>query len=227
MIKFLLIILLFKGTDSYAQLITISQKGRTIVTPEAHGNQRILGSRTQKIPGKNNEFDYIQTSKPKKEVDFRKESDLKSNKAVSLPLNGMQYVTSGFGERFHPVYHKEIFHEGIDLKADYKIVKTIANGIIAKEGYDKRAGNYLIIQHENRIESIYCHLSKFLCRPGDLVFAGNTIAISGATGAVTAPHLHFAIKENGKFIDPLPLLEAISRYFLIPEKLSYLKQCQK
>jgi len=123
----------------------------------------------------------------------------------------MQYITSGFGERFHPVYHKEIFHEGIDLKADYKIVKTIANGFIAMEGYNKRAGNYLIIQHGNGIESIYCHLSKFLCRPGDLVFAGDTIAISGATGAVTAPHLHFAIKENGKFIDPLPLLEAINR----------------
>ena len=161
---------------------------------------------------KKSEFDNSHTSKSQKEINFKKESDLKSNNAVSLPLNGMQYITSGFGERFHPVYHKEIFHEGIDLKADYKIVKTIANGIIAMEGYNKRAGNYLIIQHGNGIESIYCHLSKFLCHPGDLVFAGDTIAISGATGAVTAPHLHFAIKENGKFIDPLPLLEAISRY---------------
>ena len=227
MIKFLLIILLFKGTDSYAQLITISQKGKTIFAPEAHGNQTIVGSLTQKIPGTNNEFEGSPTSESQKEVDFRKKFDLKSNKTISLPLNGMTCVTSGFGERYHPVYHKEIFHDGIDLKAAYQIVKTIANGIIAMEGYDKRAGNYLIIQHGNRIESIYCHLSKFLCRPGDLVFAGDTIAISGATGAVTAPHLHFAIKENGKFIDPLPLLEAISRYFLIPEKLSYLKQCQK
>jgi len=83
----------------------------------------------------------------------------------------MTCVTSGFGERYHPVYHKEIFHDRIDLKADYKIVKTIANGIIAKEGYDKRAGNYIVVQHGNGIESIYCHLSKFLFNPGDLVFA--------------------------------------------------------
>jgi len=57
MIKFLLIILLFIGTDSYTQLITISQKGRIIVSPEAHGNRTIVGSLTQKIPGTNNEFD--------------------------------------------------------------------------------------------------------------------------------------------------------------------------
>jgi len=43
--------------------------------------------------------------------------------------------------------------------------------------------------------------------PGDLVFAGDAIAISGATGVVTVPHLHFAIKENGRYIDPLALLK--------------------
>ena len=49
------------------------------------------------------------------------------------------------------------------------------------------------VQHRNTIESIYCHLSKFLCRPGDLVFAGNAIAISGASGVVTLPHQHFVV----------------------------------
>jgi murein DD-endopeptidase MepM/ murein hydrolase activator NlpD len=55
-------------------------------------------------------------------------------------------------------------------------------------------------------------LSKFLHEPGDIVFAGDEIAVSGTTGEATGPHLHFAIKENGKFIDPVPLLQAIVRY---------------
>jgi murein DD-endopeptidase MepM/ murein hydrolase activator NlpD len=59
---------------------------------------------------------------------------------------------------------------------------------------------------------IYCHPSKYLSKPGDFVSAGDYIVISGASGAATAPHLHFAIKENGKFIDPLRLLKAIVRY---------------
>ena len=117
-----------------------------------------------------------------------------------------------FGERFHPILQTEILHAGIDLRANYEVVHSIASGIISEEGYDTRAGNYIVIQHGNGIESIYCHLSKFFLRSGDLVFAGNSIAMSGATGAVNGPHLHFAIKENGKFIDPESLLKAIVGY---------------
>ena len=131
---------------------------------------------------------------------------------VSAPLNSALFVTSDFGERFHPILQRETLHAGIDLKANFGIVNAIADGIIVKEDYDTRSGNYIVIEHGNGIESIYCHLSKFLYRPGDLVFAGDRIAVSGATGAATAPHLHFAIKENGKFIDPLPLLKAIVGY---------------
>lgn len=140
---------------------------------------------------------------------YNKQLDLTPTEIVSPPLNGKLYGTSDFGERFHPILHNETLDAGIDLRADYEIVNAIANGIIIREGYGIREGNYLVILQGNGIESIYCHLSKFLFKPGDLVFAGDGIAISGASGAATAPHLHFAIKENGKFIDPLPLLRAI------------------
>ena len=100
------------------------------------------------------------------------------------------------------------------------MVSSIANGIISVEGYDSRAGNYIVIQHGSGIESIYCHLRKFFRKPGDLVFAGDSIAISGATGEVTAPHLHFAIKKDGKFTfvisDDFPrilLCQTIKRIF--------------
>jgi len=188
------------------QIITISQAGRKIISHVDSDSQIIVASFA------NERADGGQLIEPQNDVDFESGSDLKPTKKLSLPLNGKIYVTSDFGERFHPVFQKEIFHTGIDLRAEYEIVNSIANGIIVKESYDERAGNYMVIQHGNGIESIYCHLSKFLFRRGDLVFAGDGIAISGATGAVTAPHLHFAVKEDGRFVDPLPLLKAIVGY---------------
>ena len=89
---------------------------------------------------------------------------------------------------------------------------AIAMGIIIKQGHDARSGKYIVIDHGNGIESVYCHLSKFLHEPGAIVLAGDEIGVSGETGMATGPHLHFAIKENGKYVDPLPLILAINSY---------------
>lgn len=206
--KYLLIILILlssiKTKRASSQIITISQAGRKIISNDEQDKRRLTNTDSD------TSIDIGQLIKPENNVDFDLQTDLKPIKIFSLPLNGKLFITSDFGERFHPVFDKEIFHAGIDLRADYEIVNSIAEGIISKEGYDLRSGNYLIIQHGNAIESIYCHLSKFLLKSGDLVSAGDNIAISGGTGAVTAPHLHFSIKEDGKFIDPLPILKAIS-----------------
>lgn len=137
------------------------------------------------------------------------EVSVKPLKTLSAPLLSRLFVTSDFGGRYHPVFQKCTFHTGIDLRANYDTVYSIATGFISKEGYNDRAGNFLVIQHGNGIESIYCHLSSFLMRTGDPVFAGTKVAISGASGAVTGPHLHFAIKVKGKFTDPVPILKAI------------------
>jgi murein DD-endopeptidase MepM/ murein hydrolase activator NlpD len=203
MIKYLLISLIFITilfNYAFAQIITVTQRGTRIISV--------------KVPDK-----FPDTTLAVKEdianTEVQNEMDLKDKilertfGSVFLPLKGRLFITSGFGERFHPILQRETLHAGIDLRANYEVVNSIANGIISEEGYDSRAGNYIVIQHENGIESIYCHLSKFFRKPGDLVFAGNSIAISGATGEVTAPHLHFAIKKDGKFIDPIPLLKAI------------------
>ena len=210
MVKYLITILIFitniKTNVAFSQIITISPAGKKIISPMKADKHKLVIA-CSVIPVDSGQLIGLQ-----KDVDFDKQLDLTRTKIVSPPLNGKLYVTSDFGERFHPILHNETLHTGIDLRADYEMVHTIANGIIVKEGYDARAGNYIVIQHGNGIESIYCHLSKFLFNPGDLVFGGDGIAISGATGAVTAPHLHFAIKENGKFIDPLPLLRAIVEY---------------
>ena len=211
MLKYLLILLIFQiilFNYTSGQLITIRERGTMIVLPVF---QDAFADTTMALKGFALKEDSIQT-KIQNEIDLRNKPVQEVFGNVSAPLSNRLFVTSDFGERFHPILQSETLHAGIDLRANYEIVLSIATGIIAKEGYDIRAGNYIVVRHRNRIESIYCHLSKFLLRPGDLVFAGDSIAVSGATGAVTAPHLHFAIKENGKFIDPIPLLKSIVEY---------------
>ena len=208
MIKYLLISLIFTTilfNYAFAQIITVTQRGTRIISVEF----------PDKIPDTTLALQNLTVKEDSIRIKFQTEIDLK-NKIVERifgsvfpPLKGRLFITSGFGERFHPILQNETLHTGIDLRANYEVVSSIANGIISVEGYDTRAGNYIVIQHGNGIESIYCHLSKFFRKPGDLVFAGDSIAISGATGEVTAPHLHFAIKKDGKFIDPEPLLKAI------------------
>ncbi|MEO9209559.1 MAG: M23 family metallopeptidase [Ginsengibacter sp.] len=203
--KYLLTVLIFILQSQfnllYSQMITITWEGRKIVPITEVENNRVVVDSTIVPAGKKTfyENDYI--------INFAFVPY-----TIYPPLPGKLFVTSSFGERFHPILQTEILHEGIDLRANYEAVRSIANGIIVKEGYDSRAGNYIVIQHGNGIESIYCHLSKFFLRSGDLVFAGNSIAMSGATGAVNGPHLHFAIKVNGKFIDPESLLKPIVGY---------------
>jgi murein DD-endopeptidase MepM/ murein hydrolase activator NlpD len=197
----LVLFIVMKSPTVYSQIITIKESGKKILWIEAESG--IISSKKSFI-----DTQLIGTTTI---FHLNKQKDRNQQKIFSLPLNGKIYITSDFGDRYHPTLKKEMLHAGIDLRANYEIVKSIANGIIVQEAYDARAGNYLIIQHGNGIESIYCHLHKFLLKSGDLVFAGESVAISGATGVVTAPHLHFAIKENGKYIDPLALLRAIVR----------------
>ena len=203
MIKYLLISLIFTTilfNYAFPQIITVTQRGTRIISvkvPDRFPNTILVVK------------EDIASTEVQNEMDSKDKILERTVGSVFLPLKGRLFITSGFGERFHPILQRETLHAGIDLRANYEVVNSIANGIISEEGYDSRAGNYIVIQHGNGIESIYCHLRKFFRKPGDLVFAGDSIAISGATGEVTAPHLHFAIKKDGKFIDPEPLLKAI------------------
>jgi murein DD-endopeptidase MepM/ murein hydrolase activator NlpD len=211
MIKYLLIILIlqvFLFKYASGQIITITQRGIRVISIKVSAKFPDSTLALKELAPKD---DSIQT-KIQNEIDLTNKTVGRTFRNVSAPLNSALFVTSDFGERFHPILQRETLHAGLDLRANFEIVNAISDGIIVKEDYDTRSGNYIVIQHGNGIESIYCHLSKFLCRPGDLIFAGDRIAVSGATGAATAPHLHFAIKENGKFIDPLPLLKAIVGY---------------
>lgn len=122
---------------------------------------------------------------------------------IVMPLNRKIVVTSPYGMRIHPIFRTSIFHNGIDLAAYYENVHAVMDGIVTETGWDnKGGGNYIRINHFNRFETAYLHLSEIYYRVGERVKAGFVIAKSGNTGNSTGPHLHFSVKEFGQIINP-------------------------
>lgn len=116
------------------------------------------------------------------------------------PLMGQIRITSPFGLRI--MNGKQEPHKGVDFSAVTGTdVYATASGT-ARVWTDSRCGNGLAIKHSNGFETVFCHLSKVLVKNGDKVEAGCLVAQTGNTGRTTGPHLHYAVKHNGDYIDP-------------------------
>lgn len=126
---------------------------------------------------------------------------------VALPLENI-HINSGFGMRRHPIYHKRIMHNGIDLSARYEKVYSMFPGTVIKVGQDSRSGKFITVRTGDYTIS-YCHLSQQLVKEKEFVNAGTSIAISGNTGASTGPHLHLTTKKDGQAFNAAILLEYI------------------
>lgn len=126
---------------------------------------------------------------------------------VSLPLKNI-HIGSGFGMRMHPIYHKRMMHNGIDLSARYENVFSMFPGTVIKVGQDSRSGKFVTVKTGDYTIS-YCHLSQQYVKVNDFVNAGTIIALSGSTGVSTGPHLHLTTKKDGKAFNPTILLDYI------------------
>ena len=103
-----------------------------------------------------------------------------------------------------PSHH---FHSGIDLAARLGTpVYAATAGTITV--YRERGGYglYILLTRDSKLSTLYGHLDWPLVQPGDVVAAGQAIALLGSTGNSTGPHLHFEVRIAGVPVDPLPLL---------------------
>jgi murein DD-endopeptidase MepM/ murein hydrolase activator NlpD len=103
-----------------------------------------------------------------------------------------------------PSHH---FHSGIDLAApiDTPVYAATAGTVLLQRqrgGY----GLYIVVSRDAHFNTLYGHLDWPLVQQGDVVAAGQPIALLGSTGNSTGPHLHFEVRIAGVPVDPLPLL---------------------
>jgi len=115
-------------------------------------------------------------------------------------------ITSKFGSRFHPVLQYMKAHNGVDYGTPIGTpVWAVADGTVTKAQNTGAGGNTVCVRHINGLETCYLHLSKYGAgvRVGSRVSQKQVIAYSGNTGRSTGPHLHFALKRGGQFVNPL------------------------
>ncbi len=123
-----------------------------------------------------------------------------------LPVKDAR-ITSEFGYRTNPVSGNYGFHTGLDLAAaEGTPVSTAFYGIVAETGSSDVWGNYVLMEHSEKFQTYYCHLSEIYVEEGAVIRQGETIGLVGSTGWSTGPHLHFEVRINGIRVNPEPLL---------------------
>lgn len=117
------------------------------------------------------------------------------------PTKEFVRVTSHFGTRRYR------FHHGTDLKLNVgDTVYSSFSGKVRIIDYERRGyGHYVVVRHDNGLETVYAHLSRVLVSHDQIVSSGTPLALGGNTGRSTGPHLHYEVRYLGNAINPIKL----------------------
>jgi len=140
-----------------------------------------------------------------------------------LPINGA--ITSSFGPRRYR------YHYGTDFRLNVgDSILSAFDGKVRIIDYEAHGyGNYVVLRHNNGLETVYAHLSQVLVMHNQEVKAGELIAFGGNTGHSTGPHLHFETRYIGNAINPASIIDFNSglvydEKYLITKKKSFYYQ---
>lgn len=126
---------------------------------------------------------------------------------MTWPCPSYTRISSPFGWRIHPTLGVNKFHNGVDMAAPKGTdILAAYSGEVVAATYNSTMGNYVMINHGNGYYTIYMHASKLCVTPGEIVVEGEKIAEVGSTGRSTGPHLHFGVRKNGAYVNPMDYL---------------------
>lgn len=138
---------------------------------------------------------------------FSNEGESATRALMKTPLD-VAVMTSNYGSRRHPVLGYTRMHTGVDFRAPTGTpIMAAGDGIIERSSRYGTYGNYIRIKHNGTYSTAYAHLSRYGrgVRQGARVSQGQIIGYSGATGRVTAAHLHYEVLINGEQTNPMRL----------------------
>ena len=119
------------------------------------------------------------------------------------PVDGT--LTSAFGLRWRDLLPE--VHRGVDIYVPSGTdIRAMAPGRVRFAGMQGSYGNVVWMDHGGGVVTVYAHLSETRVKAGDVVEGHAVVGLSGATGDVTGPHLHFELWRWGHERDPVPLL---------------------
>lgn len=124
---------------------------------------------------------------------------------MTWPAPGYTRITSPFGYRIHPILKTKKRHTGIDIGIPSgKNVVAAADGTVIHSNWLGGYGKVIMIDHGGGIVTLYAHNSSLVVGEGTNVKKGDVVSKAGSTGMSTGPHLHFEVRKDGKYVDPIP-----------------------
>jgi murein DD-endopeptidase MepM/ murein hydrolase activator NlpD len=145
---------------------------------------------------------------------------------MRTPVDGAR-ITSKFGPRVHPIYKTPKNHNGVDFAAPTGTqIFAAGKGTIISAAFSGGAGNLVKIAHGDGLETRYMHLDAFApgITGGTPVTQGQLIGFVGTTGGSTGPHLHFEIRVNEAYVDPLSFANTVTEVLGGEEQRMYFAQ---
>ena len=126
------------------------------------------------------------------------------------PAGSYYDITSYFGYRSAEStgYVGSTYHQGIDIGNVFYSTPVVAaaSGVVTIAEYSSSAGNYVCVSHGNGVSTVYMHMSYLTVSPGETVYQGEQLGVTGSTGNSSGPHLHFGVMIDGYYVDPLDYL---------------------
>ena len=134
-------------------------------------------------------------------------SVISGNGTFAHPCPGYSRISSTFGYRNAPLAGASTNHKGVDFAAPTGTPIYAAAGVtVTSAGYSGKAGNMIVINHGNGLQTYYMHCNVLYVRSGQKVSKGQNIAAVGTTGNSTGPHLHFQVMSGGTPVNPMKYL---------------------
>ncbi len=157
---------------------------------------------------------------------FIAESDLIKNRPFYSPVSYIRVASLFQPNRRHPITKRIQPHLGIDFEMpEGSPIYAARTGIVIRYGKNRAAGNYVVLLHSKGVETSYNHMKRVdsKIRRGVKLLAGEQLGEVGCTGYCTKAHLHFAIRQKGRMVDPLKFLRP---YPIFAENLLHRKVAQ-
>ncbi len=190
------------GIVNFIGTLVNSEEDTTTVNDST--NEEVVNNVEENIVPENQEITATDISSSINEMDIDVEN-LKAAYSLINPIEGT--VTSVFGSRESENKNVEGYHTGIDIAAESGTdIKSSFDGIVTLVSNEGDYGKHLKVRCNN-VTMLYAHCSKILVKEGQIVGKGQIIAKVGSTGNSTGPHLHFEIRVDDRFVDPLKILK--------------------
>lgn len=189
--------------DEYNRIMSVDMDAKEIASSAKKVIERAEATDEGQTAEKSTERKNVNTVKSAADGEVMAVMSIfKSDEEITVPVHGE--ITSEYGNRTNPVSGEYLMHSGVDIAASQGTeIRAAYSGIVSEVGSNSVGGNYISLVHKDGSETLYCHCSKIIAEKGDVIRAGETIALVGSTGRSTGPHLHFEITVDGKTENPL------------------------